>query len=60
MPCNSKPTFPPPPGWGADQLTGFMQTASSAAWGAFVQPNTKPFVQKLVAIDATFLDAIDA
>ena len=50
----------PPPHWGGDQLTAFMRTAMQAAWASFVQPDTRPWFEKLSAIDRTFLDAINA
>lgn len=54
------PPTNPPPHWGEDKLTEFMQLATMAAWGAFMQPNTRPLVEKLMTIDATFLAAIEA
>lgn len=50
----------PPPDWASDDLTAFMRTATQAAWASFVQPATRPWFQKLSAIDATFLSAIHA
>lgn len=50
----------PPPHWGEDKLTEFMQIAATASWGAFVQDNTRPWCEKLQNIDETFLAAMDA
>jgi hypothetical protein len=50
----------PPPHWGDDDLTSFMRTATRAAWASDVQPETRPWFEKLAGIDRTFLKAIDA
>ncbi len=50
----------PPPHWGDDDLTSFMRTATSAAWGSYVQPMTRPWFKKLEAVDRAFLKAIGA
>lgn len=50
----------PPPHWGDDDLSSFMQLATSAAWASFVQPDTRKWFEKLKCVDLTFLKAIDA
>lgn len=50
----------PPPHWGDDEFTQFMQVAGTAAWGAFVQPNTRPWFERLRDIDAAFLAALNS
>ncbi|RQP98879.1 hypothetical protein [Burkholderia stagnalis] len=47
-----------PPDWGADELTGFFQLAARNAYASFVQPATRPYFERLRAIDGTFMAAI--
>ena len=46
---------PPPPGWGDDSLTEFLNLAQSNRWATFA--NKKPIVSKLIGIDACFMRA---
>lgn len=50
----------PPPNWGGDQLTAFAQLGAKAAWASFVQPEMRPWFEKLRDIDATYLDGLQA
>ena len=50
----------PPPHWGEDQLSAFVQLGAQAAWASFVQPMTRPWFDKLREIDATYLAALQA
>jgi hypothetical protein len=50
----------PPPHWGDDDLTSFMRIATQAAWASYVQPDTRPWFEKLKSVDRTFLKAIEA
>lgn len=45
----------PPPGWGTDELTKFLDAARSNQWGTFW--NKRSAVGKLIAIDAQFMKA---
>lgn len=49
-----------PPHWGEDTLTQFIQIGATAEWGAFAHPDTRPYVERLIAIDKTFISAMDA
>ena len=49
-----------PPHWGEDPLTQFIQIGATAGWGAFALPDTRPYVERLIAIDRTFISAMDA
>lgn len=50
----------PPPQWGEDLLTQFIQLGATAGWGAFVVPDTRPYVERLITIDKCFISAINA
>lgn len=50
----------PPPAWGEDQLTAFVQLGAQAAWASFVQPVTRPWFEKLREIDSTYVAALRA
>jgi hypothetical protein len=45
----------PPPGWGTDELTKFLDAARSNQWGTFW--NKRSAAGKLIAIDAQFIKA---
>lgn len=49
----------PPPNWGEDSLTQFIQVGATAGWASFVCPDTRPFVERLIEVDRAFLVAID-
>lgn len=53
-------SFLPPPNWGEDKLTEFMQIAATASWAASVQKDTRPWFDMLKIIDATYLAAMEA
>lgn len=57
--AQTQPTTPPPH-WGEDPLTQFIQIGATAGWGAFALPDTRPLVERLIAIDKAFRSAIDA
>lgn len=50
----------PPPTWGADQLTAFAQLGAQAAWASFVQPDMRPWFEKLRDIDSTYVEGLQA
>lgn len=50
----------PPPHWGEDPLSEFVQLSGQAAWASFMQPATQPWFNKLREIDATYLAALQA
>ena len=58
-PTNAMPNVPPPH-WGDDYLTSFIQTATNAAWATYVQPDTRPSLLKLTAVDKAFSSGINA
>jgi hypothetical protein len=43
----------PPPGWGGDELTKFLDAARSNQWATFW--NKRPAVAKMISIDAQFV-----
>lgn len=47
-----------PRGWGEDALSDFFRQAAHNGYASFVQPATRPWYEKLRAIDQVFLDAI--
>lgn len=47
-----------PPGWGDDALTDFFRQATHNGYASFVQPATRPWFERLRAIDASFVEAI--
>lgn len=51
---SAKPSDPPP-GWGADELTRFLDASRSNQWATFAKKRAS--VQKLTAIDAQFVAA---
>ena len=53
------PQNSPPPGWGTDSLSDFFQRAAHNGWASFTQSTTQPWYDKLAAIDAAFVSAID-
>ena len=60
MPLDPNAPKGPPPHWGDDELTSFMQLAASAGWGAFCTENTRGLFERLRDIDATFLRVVNA
>lgn len=54
------PPTPPPPGWGADQLTSYFEQARLSGWATYTQPDTREWYKRLVAIDALYPQCIDA
>lgn len=50
----------PPPGWGVDQLTSFVQCGVKAAWASFIQPATRLWFEKLRDIDSSYTAALQA
>jgi hypothetical protein len=47
-----------PPGWGDDSLSDYLRQASHNSYGSFVQPTTRPWYDKLLAVDQSFVKAI--
>lgn len=50
----------PPPHWGEDPLSEFVQIATTCGWASFVQQQTRPWFDRLRDTDAVYLAAIDA
>ena len=49
----------PPPGWGLEPLTDFLQSSTRNAWATYMQPETSELVRHAQRIDAVFQEAID-
>ncbi|MFK4448499.1 hypothetical protein ABH944_008533 [Caballeronia udeis] len=47
-----------PPGWGDDSLSDYFRQAAHNGYGSFVQPTTRPWYDKLLAVDQAFVEAI--
>ena len=59
MTANELPATVPPPGWGGDSLSHFFQLATNNSWASYTNELTRPWFDKLLAIDQAFVTGVD-